>query len=185
MSIDPNKITATYDPIATHIFVGSGPWQCGTVTAAGSGTCTSTGAENPPVGGSYTLTRFGNGLPPASSTSNIYFRSSGDLALWIWTQESDVNPILPVAFVSLCFNQPIGSNNCAHWQQGIGASANGIVGANQVSEVELRFNLNWVSPYEWATNPPVGIAALPPVLYEGSATLNPAFVVGCPSGYDC
>jgi hypothetical protein len=198
MTIDPNKITATYDPIATHTFVGSGPWQCGQVTLTGSGTCTTTGAMNPGQGGSYTLTRFGCGqappsppcLAPASSTSGNYFRSSGDLALYLWTQENDQNPIASVSAVSLCFNQPLNFGSCAHWQQGIGASTNGIVGTNQVSEVELRYNLNWVSPKNWATDAPLGIGALPPVLYEGSTTLNPASVAGCASaypvgGYDC
>jgi hypothetical protein len=67
----------------------------------------------------------------------------------------------------------------------------GVVGINQVSIVELRYNLNWVSPYEWGgplgigTNPPLGIGIFPPVLYEGSVTLNPASVAGCPTGYDC
>jgi hypothetical protein len=184
MNIDPAKTAATYDPIANHIFVGSGPFQCGTVTSTGSGICTSTGSQNPPVGGSYTLTRFGNGLAPASSTSGIYFRSSGDLALYLWTQENDVAPIAPVSAVSLCFNQPLNFGSCAHWQQGIGASSNGIVGTNQVSEVELRYNLNWVSPKNWASDAPLGIGALPPVLYEGSATLNPCTIQPT-TGYDC
>jgi hypothetical protein len=175
----------TYDPILNHVLVGSGPWECGTVTLHGSGSCSSTGVMNPVPGNSYTLTRFGKGLAPASSTSNIYFRSSGNLALWIWSQENDQNPILAVSAISLCFNQPLNFGSCAHWQQGIGASANGIVGANQVSEVELRYNLNWITPYNWANAAPTGIGAFPPVLYEGSSTLNPASVVGCPSGYDC
>jgi hypothetical protein len=184
IQIDPTKTTATYDPVANHIFVGSGPFECGQVTGSGSGTCTSTGSQNPPVGGSYTLTRFGNGLSPASSTSGIYFRSSGDLALYLWTQENDVTPIGPVSAVAYCFNQPLNSPNCAHWQHGIGASNNGIVGANQVSEVELRFNLNWVAPFEWAINPPIGIGPLPPVLYEGAVTFNPCSIDPV-NGYDC
>lgn len=184
LTLNPSDTTATFDPIAGKIFVGSGPWQCGTVTNSGSGACTPNFIENPPVSGSYTLTRFGNGLSPASSTTGIYFRSSGDLALYFWAQENDLSPILPVAAVSFCFNQPLNSANCAHWQHGIGASVNGIVGANQVSEVELRFNVNWVAPFEWTTSPPTGISPLPPVLYEGPLTLNPCQVDPV-NGYDC
>jgi Bacterial extracellular solute-binding proteins, family 5 Middle len=183
--IDPAKLSATYDPIINHILLGSGPWSCGTVTASGSGTCTSGVGQSPPPGGSYTLTRFGNGLAPASSTSGIYFRSSGDLALWIWSQENDVNPIAAISAISLCFGQPVSTTGpCVHWQHGIGASSTGIVGINQVSAVELRYNLNWVSPKEWATNPPLGIGAFPPVLYEGPVTLNPCSIDSV-NGYDC
>ena len=192
--IDPAKIAAAYDPLANHIMVGSGPWQCGTVTSSGSGNCSSSGAQNPPVGGSYTLTRFGNGLAPASSTTGIYFRSSGDLALYLWTLENDQTPISAVSAVSLCFGQPLNFGSCAHWQHGIGASGPGVspcaptvsgcVGISQVSAVELRYNLNWVSPKNWATDAPLGIGALPPTLYEGSVTLQPC-TIDPVNGYDC
>jgi hypothetical protein len=185
LTVNPTDVGATFDPIAAHIFVGSGPWQCGTVTAAGSGTCTSTGAENPPVGGSYTLTRFGNGLAPASSSTAIYFRSSGDLALWTWA--SNGNPLGPniitVSQVVLCFGQPSNSA-CAHWQHGMGASMTGIVGINQVSIVMRFFGVNWVAPFNWVSSPPTGIGPFAPVLYEGSVTLNPCSIDPV-NGYDC
>jgi len=185
MTVNPADTSATFDPIANHTFVGSGPWQCGNVTSSGSGLCSSSGTQNPPTGGSYTLTRFGNGLPPASSTSGIYFRSNGDLALYIWSQENDVIPIQAASAVDLCFGLPVGPGSCSHWQQGIGASPTGVVGINQVSIVFLRYNTNWVAPFEWTTSSPLGIGAFPPILYEGSVTLSPASVVGCPTGYDC
>ncbi len=186
MTVNPSHISATFDPIINHIMIGSGPWQCGTVTSSSSGMCSSSGTQNPPVGGGYTLTRFGNGLAPASSVSGIYFRSSGDLALYIWSQQNDQNPIFPLSQVSICYGQPVNpSGPCAHWQQGIGASPNGVVGINQIGVVALRYGLNWVAPFEWTTSPPLGIGAFPPILYEGSVTLSPASVVGCPSGYDC
>jgi hypothetical protein len=185
MVVSSRQLTATYDPLSDGKLIGSGPWGCRDSTGKLGVGCSSTGFMNPPPGQSYTLTRFGKGLAPASSTSGIYFRSSGDLALWIWSQENDANPIVAVSAVSLCFNQPLNFGSCAHWQQGIGASMNGIVGATQVSEVEFRYNINWITPYNWANAAPTGIGALPPVLYEGSYTLNPASVVGCPSGYDC
>ncbi len=175
MNVDPSKITATYDPIANHVLVGSGPWECA-VTGSGSGLCSSSVFQNPPAGGSYTLTRFGKGLAPGSSTTGTYFRSSGNLALYDWTGESDTSAVQPVSAVSLCFNAPVLTGSCTHWQQGIGASSTGIVGINQISTVELRYNLNWVAPFEWATNPPLGIGALAPILYEGSVTLNPCSI---------
>jgi len=186
MKFDPTKVAATYDPqdSINEKLVGSGPWECKSSTGVVGASCSSSGTQNPPPGGAYTLTRFGNGLPPASSTSGIYFRSSGNLALYIWTQENDANPLQPVSAVSLCFGQPVSNGSCTHWQHGIGASATGVVGINQVSAVELRYNLNWISPFEWASSPPLGIAALPPVLYEGSVTLNPCNIQPT-TGYDC
>jgi ABC-type transport system substrate-binding protein len=186
MQVDPSKIVPTYDPIAHRILVGSGPWQCGTVDPAqGSGSCTSTGTQDPPPSGSYVLTRFGNGLAPASSQSGMYFRASSMLALYIWTQENDVSPIGPVSAVSACNGQPVNpSGPCAHWQQGIGASSSGVVGINQISAVELRYNLNWINPFEWATSPPQGIGSATPVLYEGTMTLKPCSIDPT-NGYDC
>jgi hypothetical protein len=207
LQVDPSKVTATYDPISSHTLVGSGPWECGPVTSSGSGSCSTTGTQNPPTGDTYTLTRFGctnasTCLAPASSTTGIYFRSSGDLALYLWTQENDVSPSIPFSAVELCYNLALGSGACAHWQQGIGANTNvgqgacsstqtGCVGSNQLSSVLLRYSLNWIAPFEWASSgAPLGIVAVPPTVYEGSVTLSP-----CPSGgtsppgsttgYDC
>jgi hypothetical protein len=175
--INPSDVTATFDPITAHNFVGSGPWQCGTVTSSGSGSCSSSGSMNPPQpGGSYTLTRFGNGLPPASSISGIYFRSSGNLALYLWSQQNDQNPLLAFVAVASCYQLAVNlAGTCGHFQQGIGNPGSGTpVGVNQVSVSSRFYNLNWLAPFEWATTPPSGIGALPPVLYEGSVTLTPA-----------
>jgi hypothetical protein len=60
-----------------------------------------------------------------------------------------------------------------------------MIGIGQVSIVLRFFGVNWISPFNWAAAPPVGIGVPAPVLYEGSITLNPASVVGCPNGYDC
>jgi len=195
MTVNFADVSATFDPIANHIFIGLGPFQCGTVTSSASGSCTTSGIENPPVGGSYTLTRFGNGLAPASSVSQIYFRSSGTLALCIWAlitcTSSLQEDFLLFSQVVACFGLPIilGSP-CNHWQGGIGNPGGNPIGLTQIAIV-LRFvGLNWVAPYNWNNSPPLGIGALSPVLYEGSATLNPASVAGCASpyptgGYDC
>jgi hypothetical protein len=71
------------------------------------------------------------------------------------------------------------------------ASSPAPIGLTQVSIVQRFVGVNWVSPYDWNTSPPQDIAAFPPVLYEGSITLNPSTVVGCAvsfnngGGYDC
>ncbi len=184
-------------------------WQCGTVTSSSSGMCSSSGTQNPPVGGGYTLTRFGNGLAPASSTTGIYFRSSGDLATFIWACGGGFININCFSAVSVCFQQPVGF--CPHYQQGIGGSPNGIVGIIQESYFLEHFNNYWVAPFDWPSNPPPGIGGVnpnpappfpqycttepygqfcPPVLYEGPTILSPANVVGCATqypagGYDC
>jgi hypothetical protein len=192
MTVNPADIAATFDPIANHTFVGSGPWQCGTVTSAGSGICTpSPFIQNPPVGGSYTLTRFGSGLAPASSVSQIYFRSSGNLALCIWATFNCTSSLqqgfLLFSEIAACFGEPVNlTSPCGHWQQGIGNPGTGSpVGLTQVSIVNRFMAVNWVAPFNWNSGPPTGIGALPPVLYEGSTTLNPSTIVGCPGGYDC
>jgi ABC-type transport system substrate-binding protein len=192
MSINQADITATFDPIANHIYIGSGPWTCGTVTARGSGTCTSTGTMNVPPGGTWTLTRFGAGVSIVTQ-SNEYFRSSTNAALWIWSQQGGANSFPEFSVLAHCYAQPVSlTGPCGHWQQGIGNPGTGnVVGVSQVAIGNRFFNLNWVNggppsqPYDWATNPPGAIGLLPPVLYEGPVTLSPAFLVGCPSGYDC
>jgi hypothetical protein len=194
MDVNPAQTSAGYDPIANHTLVGSGPWQCGVVTRNGSGNCSSSGNQNPPVGGSYTLTRFGKGLAPASSVSSIYFRSSGNLALWVWSQDNgDVtHDFLNYSIVASCFGRPVTATGpCVHFQQGIGANGGPVrVGLSQVSIVNRFVGVNWVAPFNWVSNPPIGIGSIPPVLYEGSTTLNPASLVGCSlpyptGGYDC
>jgi Bacterial extracellular solute-binding proteins, family 5 Middle len=194
MTVNPAYTTPTFDPIASHIFVGSGPFQCGIVTISGSGTCTSTGTQNPPVGGSYTLTRFGKGVAPASSISRAYFRSSGNTALWIWSEQNDLNPSTIFGLVAACYLRPVDlTGPCAHFQQGIGGF-NGLggtpapVNAGQVAIENRFYALNWVAPFEWTKAPPLGIASLTGlVVYEGGVTLAPASLVGCSSnaGYDC
>jgi len=190
-----------FDPLAGGILIGSGPWMCKNLTTGiiGGG-CSSTGFQNPPAGGSYTLTRFGAGFPPASSPTGSYFRSSGLLALWIWTGNTGSlsNDFVNFSQVAFCYNKPLGTTGCTHWQQGIGASGgSSVIGIHQLSEVAVFFLVSWTHPYLWTdlTNigfgPGVSLDGIPaPVLYEGSAVLNPASVAGCSlpypaGGYDC
>lgn len=192
MTADQNKIQPTFDPLAAGILVGSGPWACKSSTGTLGRGCSSTGSSNPPVGGSYTLTRFGTGTVPGGSL-NTFFRSNGNLALWVWSSDTGVfsTDFLNFGVVSLCFGKPIGTVGCTHWQQGIGSpGGSSIVGLTQVSIVQRFVGVNWVMPYDWVNSAPVGIAPRSPVLYEGTATLNPASVAGCVSsyptgGYDC
>ena len=198
--VNPAYTIPTFDPIANNIFVGSGPWQCGSATSLGGPICSSSGAQNPSLGGSYTLTRFGSGLAPGASGS--YFRSNGNLALCLWSNEclhDFTRGFLDVGIVSACYGLPAvplggipSPSSCAHYQQGIGAKGGPtIVGLNQIGIVNRFMSTNWVYPFNWALSPPTGIAPLDGlVLYEGSATLNPASLVGCnvpypAGGFDC
>jgi hypothetical protein len=185
---DPNKITANYDPIQNHILIGSGPWECGAPISIGAG-CTVNGLQNPTIGNSYTLTRYGKGLSPGSSTTQIYFRSSGNLALWIWSQNNGdlTHDFLNFSVVAACYGKPadpLGSTKspCDHFQEGIGANGGPVVvGLGQVSIVNRFVGLNWVAPFSWTSNPPTAIGILPPVLHEGSNVLNPSSVAPCTS----
>ncbi len=189
MNVNLSQTAAGYDPVANHSLVGSSGYTAGVVTSASS-----TGAMNPPVGGSYVLSRFGKGLAPASSVSGIYFRSNGNLAAYLWSQDNGdiTHDFLNFSVVASCFGAAVTSTGpCAHFQQGIGANGGPVsVGLSQVAIVNRFVGLNWVAPFQWASTPPVGIIPLPPVLYENTITLNPAAVAGCTTpypigGYDC
>jgi hypothetical protein len=169
MTVNPTYAARTYDPIASHTFVGSGPWECGTVSSSGSGTCTPTGSGNGQS--SYTLSAYTG-----------YFRSSYRTAEWIWSQENDQTPVVAAAAVGTCFQvSPVSlSGSCGHWQQGIGNPGSGtIVNVPTVSTVDGLYGVNWVAPFNWASNPPLGIGAFPPILYalqtfDASSTLTPS-----------
>jgi len=182
MTINPGDVSATFDPLAAGTMVGSGPWECVSSTNVLGKGCSSTGTQNPGTGGSYTLTRYGNGLAPASSISGLYFRSNGDLALYLWSEQNDINPLLAFVSVASCYQVAVNlSGPCGHFQQGIGNAGSGTpVGVTQVTESERFYNLNWLAPYEWSTSPPTGIIPLNPTLHEGSVTLTPN-----PGGTSC
>jgi len=148
---------------------------------------------NPLAGGGFTLQRYGVGTAPGAGISDHYFRSNGNLALWIWSQDNGdfTHDFINFSVVAACYGRPLGTAGCGHFQQGIGANGGpNIVGAVQIAIVSRFIAINWVAPFVWSTAPPAGIVALAPVLHEGSATLNPASLVGCTSpyptgGYDC
>jgi hypothetical protein len=179
MTVNPADVSPSFDPIASHIFVGSGPWECGEVTSSGSGTCTPTGNGNSQS--SYTVSAYTG-----------YFRSATKAATWIWSGDNDQNPILAAAAVGSCFNVQVNlSGPCGHYQQGIGNPGSGTpVSVSTVTAVDILYGVNWVAglppaSFEWATNPPLGIAPFPPVSYalipfDGSTTLTPAPSTGSP-----
>lgn len=194
-SADPNKISVSYDPLASGTLVGSGPWECLGATLGGG--CSSSQKETVPAGGSYNLQRFGAGIPPGNSL-NVHFRSGGNLAMWAWSSNTGVfsTDFLNFGVAAVCFGKMPVPSGCLKWAMGIGnptgsANSPAPIGLTQVSIV-LRFvAVNWVSPYNWQTSAPANIAAFPPTLYEGAATLNPSTVMGCSlsynngGGYDC
>jgi hypothetical protein len=185
-NVDNTKIQPSYDPVKSGNLIGSGPWQCASGSGIGGPGCSSSGTQSPLVGGSWTLTRYGTGTVPGGSL-NTYFRSSGNLALWAWSQDRGVfnNDFLNFGQVSLCFARPVGTPGCTVWQHGIGGSAAGtIVGISQVSIVQRFVGVNWVAPYDWTMAPPQNIVAYPPVLHEGAVTLNPCSIDPV-NGYDC
>jgi hypothetical protein len=174
MVASATDISAGFDPVAKHVFVGSGPWQCGRANQYGSGgssgTCTTDGTMAPFSGG-YTLIAFPN-----------YFRSSQRLAIYLWSGESDTNAVGPSTAVGSCYGVAVNlAGPCGHYQQGAGNPGSGTpVSVTTVGNVDIFFNLNWLAPFEWTTSPPTGIAPLPPLLYGPGTTFTPN-----PGGSSC
>ncbi len=131
LNVDTSKVTATYDPVANGILIGSGPWEAVTSGVVGGGTgVTPCGQMVCSTSPSYTLQRYGSVSGGSPITS---------------VQIGAVNRFVAVNWVG----GPSGSN------------------------------------FNWNTNPPTGIAAFPPVLYDGpTTTLNPCSIDPT-NGYDC
>ena len=199
MTADNAKIQPAYDPLLNGILVGSGPWVCQSPTGVRGVGCDSKadGTQNPDIGGSYTLARYGLGHAPGSSLTDSYFHSNGALALWAWSGNNGdfTHDFINFSVVARCVGQAVtgGSTGCGHWQQGIGGDVNGAatkVDVQQIGIVSRFVGINWVQPFSWFATPPTSMASYPPVLFEGPATLNPASLAGCVSayptgGYDC
>ncbi len=193
-NIDSSKIAPSFDPVTTanSALVGSGAWVCTSsstfppaVSTIGTG-CSSSGTSGVGAGGTWTLQRYGRGTTPGG-TLNTYFRSTGNLMLWVWSQDRGTfsTDFLNFGQVALCFGKAVGTSGCTVWQHGIGGSAGGtVIGLTQVSIVQRFVGVNWTSPYNWQTSPPQGIDTFPPVLYEGTTTYNPCSIDAV-NGYDC
>jgi hypothetical protein len=210
---------AHYDPMTqanpatggTGIVIGSSGWTCQSSTGVLGGGCSSTGTSDTPIGGTWTLTRNGctassTGTTCAAVGGSQYFRSSGTYAKYLWTgmtgTSSDGSTLS--RFLS-CFGKAVGTTGCGNFQEGIGNPSTTtktcpcVVGATQLSTLLRFFAVNWlpVTGTSGVGTPStyVGIATLPPVLYEGSTTLSPGRLAGCSSttlaaypngaGYDC
>jgi hypothetical protein len=213
MAVSSGMSSINFDPlssppnngVSTGILIGSSAFECqSTGGIVGGGGCSSTGVQNPPGGGAYVLTRFGCNRAtgtcnaPGANPTSTYFRSAGTLALAIWAgNNGDSNhDSVTVGSAAFCFGKPVGTAGCTRWQRGILAPTSGMVDIPQVSAV-IRFSQdgNWVSPFNWlpgitasccpfTSNPPVGIQSATPVLFEGTATLNPCSIDAV-NGYDC
>jgi hypothetical protein len=203
ISADPaaNSVTPTvsgphFDPIANGILIGSSFLECTAIpglpnptgAAVGAG-CTSTGFENPGVGGFYQLTRYGAGTTPGVAVpSSKYFRSSGTLAYYIWSGNNgqSTHDFINSSTAAFCFLKAVGTAGCTQWQQGIVnpvAAPGAPVGFLQISAVSNFQGVRWTDPFNWlpgisyacclfTPNPPTGIAPLPLTLYEGISTGN-------------
>jgi len=196
MNPDPTKIVSTFDPIAAGVLIGSGPWECNNTAGNSLGTgCAPGNKQNPGVSQSYVLQRFGKGFATNSPPFDVWFRSNGNLALWLWTLNTGSFTMDFVNFTTMaaCFNLPVTTSApCAHFQTGIG-STNGTAGPaspvtiNQVLAVNRFVGINWVSPFDWhsITASPVGIVPLNPRLHEGANGLLVPCSVDAVHGYDC
>jgi hypothetical protein len=105
--------------------------------------------------------------------------------MYIWSGNTgdSTHDIINISAVAVCFEKPLGTTGCAHWQKGIGAlGGSAVIGITQVAEVARFFGVSWTSPFAW--NDLTGIGAFPPVLYEGTVTLNPCSIDPI-NGYDC
>jgi hypothetical protein len=213
MAVTSQMLTITFDPLSSTpnngvspgILIGSGPFECQSSSGVVGTGCSSTGTENPPAGGSYTLTRFGCNRAtgtcnaPGANPTSTYFRSDGTLALYIWAGNNGdvIHDSVIVSSAAFCLNKSVGQTGCTQWQRGIGNPGTGTpVNVAQVSAV-IRFyqDGNWLSPFNWLpgipeaccpfmSNPPFLIQIVTPVLVEGTVTLNPCSIDPV-NGYDC
>ncbi len=197
MSVDTNKADPGWDTIQQGNLIGSGPWMCRSASRQVGTGCSSSGASGTGPGNSITLTRFGIDYGPGQTTSGSYFRSSGTFALYLWSRDGSANDLNNISQVSLCYGQPVGTQACTHYQQGIG-NPNGdgttccVVGSSRVSIVERFYDVPWLYPFS-LSYPPGGVALPPMKLYEGPYTLLPGAdaPAGCSvsfnngGGYDC
>src|SRR5438309_56016 len=92
------------EPLAAGTLICSGPWVCKSSSGTIGQGCSTTGSQNPPIGDTYALQRYGLGTVPGGSL-NTFFRSSGNLALWIWSQNTGdfAHDFLNFSILSSCY----------------------------------------------------------------------------------
>jgi hypothetical protein len=169
MNVDAVKTGALYDPIASHIFIGSGPWTCGTGAGLGQ-MCTPGNTQNPPIGSCYCLTRNGRGVSPGFPGD--YFRSSGFLASYLWS--GDISPgVINYSIARACFGAapaPLSAaspatTSCAHFQQGIGTNGAIIPAGTDAVNLHNDLLIKYVDNNgnnKWDPGEPVVYDNLPP-----------------------
>lgn len=222
ISVSAAMSAPTFDPLSSGILIGSGPWECqSSMGVVGTG-CSSSGSQSPPIGGSFSLTRFAvlSGSTPGNP-SQTFYRSSGTYAQYLWTGMTGdaTHDFILFTAVSACYANVTGSPQpwpgsgtisapfyrCGHFRWGIGSAGQpSSIGIVQISEENRFVQLDWTFPFAypgttltgmyWSTPgalaPP--LLGSPPILYEGSFVIDPAWTAGCsvtthPSwqGYDC
>ena len=227
-TVDPSGMSSAtgvtsprFDPIKSGVLIGSGAFECLAVPgladpslATIGGGCSSTGLENPGVGGYYQLTNFGAGTTPGVAVpSSQYFRSSGKLAVYVWSGNNGqtTHDFLNSSTVASCFGKTGGA--CTQWTMGIGNSLGTSTAPKAVSFLTVTsatgFNgVKWTDPFNYlpgityaccpfTASAPAGVAPLPMTLYEGTSNgnignpftsgteqvLKPAATAGCTSPY--
>jgi hypothetical protein len=197
LNVDTTKITATYDPVANGILIGSSAWEAVTNGVVGGGTgVTPCGSMVCSTSPSYTLQRYGSVASITAAgcgVSDHYFRSNCTLGIWTWSGDNgdfthDFSSELQV--VRACNAVTPVPAQCVHWTKGIAGSGGSAITSVQIGAVNRFVAVNWVggtpsAPFNWNTNPPTGIVAFAPVLYDGpTTTLNPCSIDAV-NGYDC
>ncbi len=157
---DFDKISPSYDPLASGTLVGSGPYMCKSITTGTIGGGCSQNADGTPggqsigPGGRFLLTKFDLS---ASNRLIQYVRSTGDwpasnsgnFQVFSWADaNNDARiDILDVATIAICFDHaPTGS--CAVWNTPFGTDPNK-VDIGELAEVATRFEETWVGPFQW------------------------------------
>ena len=185
-TVNPTFLAPSFDPVANHVLIGSGPYECRDLsTMVVGGGCSSTGTQSPPSGGSITLQRFGFGFS-GTDIAHSYVHDSAKYELWQWADQnangivdrSDANSIVA------CFNQPIGTPGCAHWQAPAASTScvasagscnsgslsfppggNGVVTSTQVSELSAVCGSPWTAPLPYGSL--TNVQPFPVTLFEG------------------
>jgi len=200
LSCTVNTATAAADPITSHIFIGTGPWECvDLVSGQIGGGCTRTatgtqGNQAVDAGGTIILQRFGFGFPGYDSTHS-YFHGSRFYKTFLWADRLGQGTfnIVDVSNAGGCWNKPISTNpGCAHWvspastitcvaaagscnAQSLTNTANGgnneaQMSITEVSELGALWQVSWNAPIVYTTF--AGAQPVPQTLYEGGITYS-------------
>ena len=135
------------DPLSVGNFIGTGPWTCegivGAISTLGGGCASPSGLISGAT--SITLTRYDQGV---AGTAHDYFRSSNNLARYIWTANIGTSQdSLTQSTVASCVGKAVGTTGCTHWQNGYGSTSPGtpsVVVSGEWSVVTLSTAIPWL-----------------------------------------